>query len=82
MDYYDLTEMNVMGTDTIIQEALTNQRIDQGYDAKMLDNMQSMASLPPLSDDYEEDGQTAKLPTKLPPYKLFLDGYKCTASHS
>ena len=82
MDYFDLTELNVMGTDTIIHEALTNQRIDQGYDAKELDNMQSMASLPPCEDDYEEDGETSKLPSKLPPYKLFLEGYKCTANHS
>ena len=47
----------------------------------MLNKLQhtgSMASLH-VQDEYESDGETQKLPPKLPPYKLFNEGYRCAS---
>ena len=33
-----------------------------------------------MPNEKEADGVTEKLPPKLPPYKLFLDGYKCNTT--
>jgi len=73
-----------MHTESLIEDAIFHQRLDQGFTARELERVKSMASLGSKrdEDEKESDGETQKLPHKLPPYKLFLDGYKCTALHS
>lgn len=81
LDPFILRELNVFSTQELVDKYTYEQRIDKGCDIKMLDTLKhtgSMASLH-LPDEYEEDGETQKLPPKLPPYKLFSEGYRCAA---
>jgi hypothetical protein len=77
---FKLDEVNILGTETLVQEALYNQRLDQGYDRNLLDQMKLVQF--PETDEKEADGMTQKLPPKLPGYKLFIEDYKCTVPHS
>ena len=76
---FTLTEVNILKTEKLIDDAVYEQRLDQGFRRDFLDQAKNQIY---ERDELEEDGITAKLPTKLPRYKLFHDDFKCTAKNA
>lgn len=83
LDYFNLRELNVFSTDEILEQLTYEQRIDYGCKLEVLDTLKHTKSITSLhlEDEKESDGETHKLPPKLPPYKLFNEGYRCASKN-